>query len=235
MALRGEMIKGERARLQVAYLNAQRQGWSDRVHWQVDRFCMAAVRELLAWRQEERGRLAEILRAELQERQVLVEAEIAALLGLSELRAEMGGFDQEEALRATALRRDLEIKAAGGKEPSEVLFGGALGEFKQGLVANLDAARLGECLEPRAASERAAVALMLHCEIIDSDGEFFVGDKPVRAAEVAAVLGLGELNEVVYAFADKYYQQTQVVLSAAGVLARIAGGRISSGLDGDAD
>jgi hypothetical protein len=74
---------------------------------------------------------------------------------------------------------------------------------------------------------------MLHCEIIDSTGEFFEGTKAVRAAELAAVLGLEELDEVVYMFSDQCYSQAQITLGAAEVLARRAGGAHDSTLDGD--
>jgi hypothetical protein len=231
-ALWGQSGGARRERLQAAYLAAH-------VHasvsgaWRAERFKLNAVRQLLPWREEERGELAEVMRGELREGHCLAEAEIAAMLGLDELRGLMDGFEQGTGLKLTAARRDLEIKAAGGKEPSDVRFLEAHEEFEQGLQAHLDAAALGERLKTHMAHSRAGVALMLHCEIIDNTGEMFVGSKAVRACEVAAVLGLGELDEVVYMFADQYSEQAGVALVAAGVLARVAGGRVRSHLDGE--
>jgi hypothetical protein len=229
-ALWGEAGEKGRGRLQGAYLTAQVRA-SSAQEWDGHTFKMAAVAELLPWRQVARGELAEVLRIELKEDQVLAEAEIAALLGLSELRVEMGGFEGAAILQATAARRDLEIKASGGQEPSEVRFLEAHQEFEEGLEAKLDVARLGEKMQPRVEQERAAVALMLHCEMIDSTGELFEGAKAVAAAEVAVVLGLGELDEVVYLLSEQHYQQAQATLDAAGALARMVGGRRSH-LDG---
>ena len=144
----------------------------------------------------------------------------------------MGGFAQEEDLCATAQRRDLEIKAAGGREPAEVGFLEAYEEFNRSLEANMDGAQIAAQMQVRVGSERAAVALMLHCEIIDSTGEFFEGIRAVRAAQVAAILGLGELDEVVYLFSDDYYKRSLVVLDAAGALARTAGGARAGEMDG---
>ena len=130
------------------------------------------------------------------------------------------------------MRRDLEIKAAGGREPSEVLFGQAHWEFEQGVRRAEDAAQVGGRLRGLLGGGRAAVALMLHCEIIDTTGEFFEGERAARAAEVAAVLGLGELDEVVCLLADERYRQAQAVLGAAAVLSRAAGGAIGGEFDG---
>ena len=223
-AVWGEGAQGGAARLQAAYLQASSQITSAGA-WDGRAFVMAAVRALLPWRGEGRGELAETMRGQLMAHPVRAEAEIAALLGLSELAEQLGAFG-ERGLKATALRRDLEIKACGGREPSEVPFLGPHEDFEDGIEGGEGAAELGERLRAHLEHDRAAVALMLHCEMIDADGAVFEGRKAAAAAEVAALLGLRELDESVWILSDARFKQATVTLDAAAALsggARVGG------------